>query len=369
MNQKIETSGRGRRSRRRPSLPLRILCIAGALASWIAFLCFLPRQTLAESSGSRVLPAFPRQLADAATPAASPTTSSSPAASPDDAASADPSPSPAKVKKTYVGRKTCLECHDALQDTFHRTMHAKVPGNAPNAANQCEACHGPGSVHVDSTDPADIINPRRLKPAQANAICLRCHEKMAGQYEFRFSAHGSANVECISCHEVHPFRKKDLHPHLLRRSNEKNLCYTCHADVKGQTMMPSHHPIAENRLKCTDCHHPHGAGLSAWQNAPNTRELCLQCHQQFRGPFAVEHPPVADSCLNCHVPHGSMNDDLLVQSEPFLCQRCHITVHNPHVSPTLTPQQQLASQALFFSRCTVCHFDIHGSAQSQTFTR
>ena len=35
-----------------------------------------------------------------------------------------------------------------------------------------------------------------------------------------------------------------------------------------------------------------------------------------------------ENCLNCHVPHGSNNDKLLVQTRPMLCQNCHSNTGN-----------------------------------------
>ncbi|HEY4001695.1 MAG TPA: cytochrome c3 family protein, partial [Candidatus Xenobia bacterium] len=162
---------------------------------------------------------------------------------------------------------------------------------------------------------------------------------------------------------------KNLGPHLLRAGGEPGLCYTCHADVQAQGYWPSHHPLKEGEMSCSDCHNPHGSELSAWRGAPTSRDLCLKCHAQYRGPFAVEHPPAQEDCTICHSPHGSMNRDLLVASEPFLCQRCHADVHNPHVPASFRSSADLAQQALFFSDCTVCHGSIHGSDQSNTFTR
>jgi DmsE family decaheme c-type cytochrome len=367
---------------------VRLACLVGAIFSLLC-LIGMPRFGWADAP-------TPAPSASAATPSqspeAGPTAEQSPEASPDAEKSAQPSPSPetspeaspssekspestpspekaAPKKKTYVGREACLECHDEYKDTFHRTIHAKDPSTAPDAANQCEGCHGPGSIHVDDNEAASIISPKRLPPADVNAICQRCHESMRGQYEWRFSRHATSNVSCTECHEVHPKKKADLQPRLLRKTDEKDVCYSCHADVRGQTLMPSHHPIEEGRLKCSDCHNVHGSELSAFKDAPTSRELCLRCHQQYRGPFVQEHQPVSDDCATCHKPHGSMEENLLTMSEPFLCQRCHVTVHNPHVPPVLTPAAQLGNQALMFSRCTVCHFNVHGSEQSPTFTR
>jgi DmsE family decaheme c-type cytochrome len=59
--------------------------------------------------------------------------------------------------------------------------------------------------------------------------------------------------------------------------------------------------------------------------ADSVNELCYTCHAEKRGPFIWEHAPVRENCMNCHVPHGSNNEKLLVQTRPFLCSGCHST--------------------------------------------
>jgi DmsE family decaheme c-type cytochrome len=59
--------------------------------------------------------------------------------------------------------------------------------------------------------------------------------------------------------------------------------------------------------------------------ADNLNDLCYTCHAEKRGPYLWEHAPVRENCLNCHYPHGSNNDKLLVQTRPFLCSGCHST--------------------------------------------
>jgi predicted CXXCH cytochrome family protein len=64
---------------------------------------------------------------------------------------------------------------------------------------------------------------------------------------------------------------------------------------------------------------------------------------------------VAENCLNCHEPHGSNHEKLLVVDRPRLCQRCHIEARHP-----TTPQ--LAITRFAFNRsCQNCHSQIHGS--------
>ena len=36
-----------------------------------------------------------------------------------------------------------------------------------------------------------------------------------------------------------------------------------------------------------------------------------------------------ENCLNCHNPHGSNHDKLLVSQQPWLCQRCHLNTRHP----------------------------------------
>jgi predicted CXXCH cytochrome family protein len=50
--------------------------------------------------------------------------------------------------------------------------------------------------------------------------------------------------------------------------------------------------------------------------------------RSIAGPFAYQHPPVTESCMNYHNAHGSLNTNLLTLSEPALCLQCHAGHHN-----------------------------------------
>ena len=100
--------------------------------------------------------------------------------------------------------------------------------------------------------------------------------------------------------------------------------------------------------------------------AETINETCFKCHSEKAGPYAFEHPPVADDCVNCHKSHGSQNERLLKQPQPFLCLGCHKWPHQVRsggagVRPALT-LQHLQQRG----RCTDCHFDIHGSDYKST---
>jgi len=126
------------------------------------------------------------------------------------------------------------------------------------------------------------------------------------------------------------------------------MCSSCHPEVVAQLELPSHHPIFEGMLGCTDCHDPHGG--RAFGLGPRT-QLCAECHQQVMGPWIYEHAPVTEDCAYCHTPHGSSVDYLLEVSQPAACISCHslATSGAAHIPYALT------------TACTDCHNAVHGS--------
>lgn len=71
-----------------------------------------------------------------------------------------------------------------------------------------------------------------------------------------------------------------------------------------------------------------------------------------------EHADSMEECTKCHTPHGSVNNNLLVLREPFLCLQCHTTHRisaggNQRTSPEI--------KRAFYTRCTDCHSQIHGT--------
>jgi len=128
-------------------------------------------------------------------------------------------------KAVYVGSKTCAECHEEEYERWHkyakkahsfqavkRMKHDltleeirhcyechttgygepggfKDPISTPDLKNVgCEACHGPGSVHVETNDPADIKTKITMKD------CEKCHssERVAA-FNFKPLVHAGAH--------------------------------------------------------------------------------------------------------------------------------------------------------------------------------
>jgi DmsE family decaheme c-type cytochrome len=260
----------------------------------------------------------------------------------------------------YVGSDTCMTCHADVAKAFDTNPHSRLALMHGGKGVTCESCHGPGRAHVEGGgDVTKIFQFTKASGKQIDATCLGCH---AGVHpNFERSPHAKAGVSCTSCHSVHAFATETS----LLKVAQPQLCYGCHADVKGTFAMPFHHPVPEGAVNCSDCHDVHGTFQQNNLRATVDQNLiCTKCHVETRGPFVYEHAAVkAEGCMGCHTPHGSQNARLLnMPNVNVLCNQCHSpvaagTVHSMGAgSSELTP-------------CTNCHTWIHGSNLNQAFLK
>ncbi|MGD8395137.1 MAG: GSU2203 family decaheme c-type cytochrome [Candidatus Eiseniibacteriota bacterium] len=268
---------------------------------------------------------------------------------------------------TFVGNESCMGCHEELGEAFLSGRHGAIRSHEAVTATHlgCESCHGPGSRHADSGEPADIVNPATADAALSSRLCLQCHKGgEAGGFEH--SHHALADLACTACHGMHGEQRTAL---LVDR--QPSLCYTCHADVRAQTYLPSHHPIQEGKMVCTDCHDPHARQFQNTLAGERGTDLCFSCHAGYEGPFVFEHAPVVEDCGICHAPHGAVANSLLHQNEPFICLQCH-QVHFHATLPgidgeftTLDGNPGIStrdgSKSVMMTKCTQCHSQVHGS--------
>ncbi len=274
----------------------------------------------------------------------------------------------------YVGSETCKDCHEAYYNKFLKSVHGKkaVPGNPANT-DGCESCHGPGAQHVEKgggRGVAIFVFGRKTDPNARDSKCLRCHENARSMPFWNLSRHKSMQVTCDNCHSIHSaVPGKDY-----LKVAEPDLCFGCHRNIRAQTNKQSHHPIKEGKIKCSSCHNPMGtANIRGMIKADSVNDLCYNCHAEKRGPFAFEHPPVSENCLNCHEIHGSNHLKLLVRKVPFVCQSCHTATGHPSRPYTNFHSfggPATAQKNKFFARsCLNCHGNIHGSSLSEFFVR
>lgn len=210
----------------------------------------------------------------------------------------------------YVGNQTCLKCHRDYVQRFPASPHARMQF-APVARagdSGCEACHGPGSKHV---------------------------EVGGGRGKF-----------------------------ILNPGKDAAACFRCHLDAQAEFGLPQHHPVPEGRMNCVQCHDPHGADImkpAGGLALARLNQSCAECHRDQSKPFVFEHEALREGCIVCHRPHGSVNAKMLIESDNNLCLRCHAQVQG-------TPGQiyignELHTAYLRLGTCwsAGCHTAIHGS--------
>lgn len=258
---------------------------------------------------------------------------------------------------TTVGRETCATCHAEKAEAFDKTFHGRKSPSNSKLANACESCHGAGSAHVDGGgDVSKIINPKKLDAAAAADLCMTCH-KDKSLMMWKTGAHSQNDLSCVTCHSVHEGEGRKS---LTKGGTET--CLQCHKKQKADMNLSSHHPLPEGKMACVSCHNPHG-GIEGNLKADSLEEQCATCHSEKIGPFANEHPPVADGCNNCHAVHGSTNDRLLKMPVQVLCMSCHRKQHSGFTAATAVGTWTQRE------RCTDCHREIHGSNRDPYFVR
>ncbi|MDX1776635.1 MAG: DmsE family decaheme c-type cytochrome [Desulfobulbales bacterium] len=279
-----------------------------------------------------------------------------------------------RLDADYVGSKNCLAAchyHDQIRLDFEAsTMGAQMSADSGMPLVDCESCHGPGSLAIEGLTPEKVAadaavgkqTPCRYEtlidlknlPAQAQSLlCLKCHSANAtfNLHEWNAGAHAVADVSCFPCHDIH------AGPDLIVSPKEtKEMCFKCHKEKEAEFLLPSHHPVMEGKSFCTDCHQPHGSFHDSLMREETIRASCVRCHGEVEGPYVYAHADLMnEDCTICHANHGSVNNNLLKLSQPYLCLQCHVghrTSANPVTGET---------KGAFYTRCTDCHSQIHGT--------
>ena len=277
----------------------------------------------------------------------------------------------------FQGDAKCTRCHDDPE--VLDIADARHGGAAKSVAISCTSCHGESDAHIKkpSAAPPDRSfgkSGARTPATQRADACLTCHGTDRHLTFWDSGRHKKNDIACDNCHIIHQPRDVPLrvdNPKISPYENtarqlQYETCTNCHKQIRSQILKTSHHPIIEGKLKCTNCHNPHGALSRAMVNEESVNQLCTSCHADKRGPYLNEHPPVEANCLTCHNSHGSIHPKLLNERAPNLCQDCHDASRHPGTyysgnlgfggTASSAPSTRLIARA-----CVNCHTNIHGS--------
>ena len=166
---------------------------------------------------------------------------------------------------TEEGSEGCLRCHSGEKmHAIAASPHANPDHpSAPLARQGCEACHGPGSIHVSRAHGGRGFPPVITfgkgsgfspKDEQENA-CLSCHTEDLGStqaIESRDLVHDKQHITCSRCHLIHA--ESDS---IREKEHQAAICYNCHKKVKAQHPGFVDEGIDVDALTCWTCHDVH----------------------------------------------------------------------------------------------------------------
>jgi predicted CXXCH cytochrome family protein len=297
--------------------------------------------------------------------------------------------------------RTSVHAHAGISCTDCHTIHSqrandRSPAEAlkqrgslgAEAADLCFRCHtdmvdlqriaGPHQIGAKGFQCIDCHDPLGMvRETSRQDLCLTCHQQGSPTMAWHSSMHSIAGVACTDCHNPHPRTTSDpgcatgstavssfRAPGVERPSRkamsvqQPEACYKCHPKIFAMSGLPSHHPIQEGKMVCSDCHDAHGQAEKGLRE-PTLNDVCYRCHGDKQGPFTYDHPPATEDCSICHQVHGSINDHLLHQPASFLCLRCHAGHRSEH--RPLDGRAMVATQQALYGDCMQCHTQVHGS--------
>lgn len=228
----------------------------------------------------------------------------------------------------------CADCHVTnLQKNFDvatRSYHTSFTDMDVN----CEACHGPGSQHVQLASAKSLFWDRQRGYALA---------------QLKGPANARTEIEtCAPCHSIRRivepgFRGGDNYYDYF--ANELLSGHLYHAD--GQILEEVYEfgsftqsKMFHKGIRCTDCHNPHTTKVKHDGN-----RVCTSCHQhpagKYDSPAHHHHDPAqaGAKCTACHMPTKTYmavdprldhslripRPDLSVQlATPNACSGCHL---------------------------------------------
>ncbi len=188
----------------------------------------------------------------------------------------------------------CADCHttnfaknyDVGTDTHHYSFS--------EIDVSCEACHGPGSLHVELAESHSIFWDRRhgyglvnLKDEDSKTeleTCAPCHAHRQRVYPGFRPGREFLDYYGLSLLEDHLY-------HADGQINEEVYVYGSFT----QSLM------YRKGVRCTDCHDPHTTRLKFQGN-----RMCGQCHMpsKYDGPYHHHHQfgSKGAQCVACHMP-------------------------------------------------------------------
>ncbi len=154
-----------------------------------------------------------------------------------------------------------------------------------------------------------------VKAQDENCLAAGCHDTFLKKEVI----HPAIEEDCLSCHESNGEKHPDSTGTQFTLIAEiPELCYNCHDQKDNLTYV--HEPVKEGG--CLDCHSPHSSDKEGLIIGDEDESICLSCHELEEGK-TIHAPYEGQECTYCHTPHHSLRQGLLTAEVPDLCFDCH----------------------------------------------
>lgn len=265
----------------------------------------------------------------------------------------------------------CIQCHSVAGKPGHDAKSDRFETEVVELGIACEACHGPGGAHVrrhadpfaryaqrekHGADPS-IVNPARLAPERANAVCGQCHAYAYPRDEDDWWARGYSQSfrpgqDLASSRVVLTRDGLGLPGAPSVDASEESLFWP---DGTIRVGGREYNGLVQSacflrgegarKVTCLSCHAMH-RGDPSGQIAPDRAgdAACTQCHERVRdeGVRHTHHaaPSPGSRCVGCHMPRTSYALLAGVRSH---------RIDSPRVAASVAPGRPPA--------CNLCHLD------------
>ena len=242
----------------------------------------------------------------------------------------------------------CADCHSTAYRKNYDPETNTFASQWSDVDVACEACHGPGSVHVTRAEEGRLDEGSGLSVSFAAADRGRFLED--GATTFTITGSGSATDQVEACGRCHarraPLSDEYHHGQPLMDSYLPALLteplYFPDGQIRDEVYV--YGSFRQSRMYqagvvCSDCHEPHSLRLRAEGDA-----VCAQCHlpDHYDGEAHSRHvdSPQAPGCRDCHMP-----------------ARNYMVVDPRRDHSFRVPRPDLAASLGVTDACAACHGD------------
>jgi predicted CXXCH cytochrome family protein len=240
--------------------------------------------------------------------------------------------------------RSCGGCHTTGYEVSQNQTSGEYTGTWSEPGIACEACHGPGSIHKQTTKDSTAT------PAQKRAsivrtsgadLCGRCHIRAAdesGTYEFPtgYQVGNSSSFQFID---------------------------------KGKYWGDGNTSKAHNQQYLDWMRSDHAVALETLQTNSHAQDSCMECHSVDYRQIVEKNDPAnftiptletaqySITCALCHNPHGSLESSQLRMDAVTLCTSCHTTGTSMPGDAPHHPQKEMRLGVPYMPsvRCPDCH--------------